>query len=74
MIITAPPEKAVYSQIREVSMYHISSLVRNSVLAAAICFAAASAMAQTTGKLTDPQMVLMGWTPPDGINVPKWRC
>ena len=17
---------------------------------------------------------LMGWTPPDGINVPKWRC
>jgi hypothetical protein len=18
--------------------------------------------------------VLMGWTPPDGIDVPKWRC
>jgi len=20
------------------------------------------------------QMALMGWTPPDGIGVPKWRC
>jgi len=20
------------------------------------------------------QRVLMGWTPPDGIDVPKWRC
>ena len=29
-------------------MHHISSSVRNSVLAAAVCFAAASAMAQTT--------------------------
>jgi hypothetical protein len=21
-----------------------------------------------------PDLVLMGWTPPDGIDVPKWRC
>jgi hypothetical protein len=20
------------------------------------------------------QTILMGWTPPDGIDVPKWRC
>jgi hypothetical protein len=20
------------------------------------------------------QLALMGWTPPDGIGVPKWRC
>ena len=22
---------------------------------------------------TDPRF-MMGWTPPDGIDVPKWRC
>jgi hypothetical protein len=21
-----------------------------------------------------PRLLVMGWTPPDGINVPKWRC
>jgi hypothetical protein len=22
----------------------------------------------------DPMARVMGWTPPDGIDVPKWRC
>ena len=43
-------------------MFHISSLIRNSVLAAAVCFAAASAMAQTTGKPTDPQIADIAYT------------
>ena len=21
-----------------------------------------------------PRVFMMGWTPPDGIDVPKWRC
>ncbi len=43
-------------------MHHISSSVRNSVLAAAVCFAAASAIAQTTGKLTDLQIADVAYT------------
>ena len=26
------------------------------------------------GVETGPMTALMGWTPPDGIGVPKWRC
>ncbi|MGH6800524.1 MAG: DUF4142 domain-containing protein, partial [Methylocella sp.] len=43
-------------------MFHISSLLKSSVLAAAVCFAAASAMAQSTGKLTDPQIADVVYT------------
>lgn len=43
-------------------MFHISSILRNSVLAAAVCFAAASAMAQSTVKLTDPQIADVAYT------------
>lgn len=62
MIAAAPLKRAVYSQVREVSMFHISSILRNSVLAAAVCFAAASAMAQSTVKLTDPQIADVAYT------------
>jgi putative membrane protein len=41
-------------------MFHISSLLKSSVLAAAVCFAAASAMAQ--GKPTDPQIADIAYT------------
>jgi putative membrane protein len=37
-------------------MFHLSSLLKSSVLTAAVCFAAASAMAQSTGKPTDSQI------------------
>jgi len=43
-------------------MFHISSLLKSSVLAAAVCFAAASAMAQSTGKPTDPQIADIAYT------------
>jgi hypothetical protein len=32
----------------------------------------ARAKAEMIGALS--QAVMMGWTPPDGIDVPKWRC
>jgi putative membrane protein len=60
MLITAPPERAVYSQVREVSMFHMSSLLKSAVVAAAVGFAAASAMAQ--GKPTDPQIADIAYT------------
>src|SRR3982074_2396911 len=41
-------------------MFHISSLLKSSVLAAAVCFAAATAMAQ--GKPTDPQIADIAYT------------
>ena len=41
-------------------MFHISSLMKSSVLAAAVCFAAATAMAQ--GKPTDPQIADIAYT------------
>jgi putative membrane protein len=43
-------------------MFHISSLLKSSVLAAAVCFAGASAMAQSTGKPTDPQIADIAYT------------
>jgi putative membrane protein len=43
-------------------MFHVSSLLKSSFLAAAVCFAAASAMAQTTGKPTDPQIADIAYT------------
>jgi putative membrane protein len=43
-------------------MFHISSLLKSSVLAAAVCFAAATAMAQSTGKPTDPQIADIAYT------------
>ena len=43
-------------------MFHISSLLKNSVLTATVCFAAASAMAQSTGKPTDPQIADIAYT------------
>ncbi len=43
-------------------MFHISSLLKSSVLTAAVCFAAASAMAQSTGKPTDPQIADIAYT------------
>jgi putative membrane protein len=43
-------------------MFHISSLLKSSVLIAAVCFAAASAMAQTTGNPTDPQIADIAYT------------
>lgn len=41
-------------------MFHISSLLKSSVLTAAVCFAAATAMAQ--GKPTDPQIADIAYT------------
>ncbi|MCI0600515.1 MAG: DUF4142 domain-containing protein [Beijerinckiaceae bacterium] len=41
-------------------MFHISSLLKSSVLTAAVCFAAASAMAQP--KPTDPQIADIAYT------------
>jgi putative membrane protein len=43
-------------------MFHISSLLRSPVLTAIVCFAAASAMAQSTAKLTDPQIADIAYT------------
>jgi putative membrane protein len=43
-------------------MFHISSLLKNSVLTATVCFAAASAMAQSTEKPTDPQIADIAYT------------
>lgn len=43
-------------------MVHINSLLKSSILAAAVCFAAATAMAQTTGKPTDPQIADIAYT------------
>jgi putative membrane protein len=43
-------------------MFDISSLLKCSVLAAAVCFAAAIAMAQGTGKPTDPQIADIAYT------------
>jgi len=64
MLVTAPPKEADYSQVREVIMFHISSLLKNSILTATVCFAATSAMAQGTGQPTDPQIAHIaynGW-------------
>jgi putative membrane protein len=61
-MVTAPLGRAVYSQVREVIMFHISSLLKSSVLTAAVCFAAASAMAQGAGKPTDPQIADIAYT------------
>lgn len=41
-------------------MFHISPLLKSSVLAASVCFAAATAMAQ--GKPTDPQIADIAYT------------
>jgi putative membrane protein len=41
-------------------MFHVSSLLKSSVLTAAVCFGAASAMAQ--GKPTDPQIADIAYT------------
>jgi putative membrane protein len=41
-------------------MFHISSLLKSSVLTAAVCFAAATAIAQ--GKPTDPQITDIAYT------------
>jgi putative membrane protein len=62
MLITAPPERAVYSQVREVTMFHMSSLLKSAVLTAAVCFAAASAMAQPGKPPTDPQIADIAYT------------
>jgi len=43
-------------------MFHISSVLKSSVLTAAVCFAAATAMAQSTGKPTDPQIADIAYT------------
>jgi putative membrane protein len=43
-------------------MFHISSLLKNSMLTATVCFAATSAMAQSTGKPTDPQIADIAYT------------
>jgi putative membrane protein len=43
-------------------MFHVSSLLKSSFLAAAVCFGAATAMAQTTGKPTDPQIADIAYT------------
>jgi len=43
-------------------MFHISSLLKNSILTATVCFAAASAMAQSTEKPTDPQIADIAYT------------
>jgi putative membrane protein len=62
MLATAPQERAVYSQVWKVSMFHISSLLRSPVLTAIVCFAAASAMAQSAAKPTDPQIADIAYT------------
>ena len=43
-------------------MFHISSLLKNSILTATVCFAATSAMAQGTGQPTDPQIAHIAYT------------
>jgi putative membrane protein len=43
-------------------MLHISPLLKSSVITAAVCFAAATAMAQDTGKPTDPQIADIAYT------------
>ena len=44
-------------------MFHISSLLKSAVLTAAVCLAAASAMAQSPGKApTDPQIADIAYT------------
>jgi putative membrane protein len=43
-------------------MFHISSLLKSSVLTAAVCFAAASAMAQPGKPPTDPQIADIAYT------------
>ncbi len=43
-------------------MFRISSLIKSSVLAAAVCFAAASAMAQPGKPPTDPQIADIAYT------------
>ena len=43
-------------------MFHISSLLKNSVLTATVCFAAASAMAQSTEKPTHSQIAHIAYT------------
>jgi predicted outer membrane protein len=43
-------------------MFQISSLLKSSVLAGAICFAVASAVDQSTGKPPDPQIGDIAYT------------
>ncbi len=43
-------------------MFHISSLLRSSVLTAAVCFAPATAVAQGSGKPTDAQIADIAYT------------
>ena len=43
-------------------MFHISSFLKNSILTATVCFAATSAMAQSTEKPTDPQIADIAYT------------
>ncbi len=43
-------------------MFHTNSLLKSSVVAAAVCFATASAMAQGNGKPTDPQIADIAYT------------
>jgi predicted outer membrane protein len=43
-------------------MFHMNSILKTSVLPAAVCLAAASAMAQSTGKPTDPQIANVAYT------------
>jgi putative membrane protein len=62
MLVTAPLERAAYSQVREVIMFHISSQLKSLVLTAAVCFGAATAMAQGAGKPTDPQIADIAYT------------
>jgi putative membrane protein len=59
---TAPLEWAVYNQVREVTMIHLRSTLKSLVLTAAVCFAAATAMAQSTGKPTDAQIADIAYT------------
>jgi predicted outer membrane protein len=40
----------------------MNSILKTSVLPAAVCLAAASAMAQSTGKPTDPQIADIAYT------------
>ena len=43
-------------------MFHMNSILKTSVLPATVCLAAASAMAQSTGKPTDPQIADIAYT------------
>jgi predicted outer membrane protein len=43
-------------------MFHMNSILKISVLPVAVCLAAASAMAQSTGKPTDPQIADIAYT------------